>query len=76
MTHGTITVDEVLSISEQLSLGDQLLLIVLLSERLRQELDRDSKPVDMLSLAGMGAELWRKADVDGYLEEERSTWDS
>lgn len=76
MTNGTTTIDEVLSISQQLSLADQLLLISLISERLSQELDRDSEPVDMLSLVGLGAELWQKVDVDAYLEQERASWHS
>jgi hypothetical protein len=69
-------IDEVLYISQQLSLGNQLLLISLLSERARRELDRDGEPVDMLSLAGLGAELWQKVDVDAYLEQERASWNN
>jgi len=70
---GTIAIDKVLFISQQLSLADQLSLISLLSEQIRQELDRDGKAVDMLSLAGLGAELWREIDVDTYLEQERAS---
>jgi hypothetical protein len=69
-------IDQVLYISQQLSLGNQLLLISLLSERARRELDRDGEPVDMLSLAGLGAELWQKVDVDAYLEQERASWNN
>ena len=70
------TLDEVLSASEQLSLADQLSLIGLLSERVRHELDRDNEPVDILSLAGLGAELWQGIDVAAYLEEERASWEN
>jgi len=76
MTSGTIAIDEVLGISQQLSLTDQLSLISLLSEQVRRELDRDGEAVDMLSLAGLGAELWREVDVDTYLEQERASWDN
>ena len=76
MTGGTIAIDEVLGISQQLSLTDQLSLISLLSEQVRRELDRDGEAVDMLSLAGLGAELWREVDVDTYLEQERASWDN
>ena len=69
------TVDQALYISQQLPLDDQLLLISLLSEQVRRELDRDGEPVDMLSLAGLGAELWQNIDVDAYLEQERASWD-
>jgi hypothetical protein len=71
-----ITLDEVLSASERLSLADQLSLISLLFERVRHELDRDNEPVDMLSLAGLGAELWQEIDVDAYLKQERASWEN
>ena len=76
MTSETVMIDEVLCISQQLSLADQLLLISLLSEQVRRELGQDDEPVDMLSLAGLGAELWREVDVDAYLEQERASWDN
>jgi hypothetical protein len=76
MTDETTMIDEVLCISQRLSLADQLLLISLLSERVRRELDRDGEPVDMLSLAGLGAELWQEVDVDAYLEQERASWNN
>jgi len=76
MTSKMTTLDEVLSASEQLSIADQLSLISLLSERVRHELDRDSEPVDMLSLAGLGVELWQEVDVAAYLEEERASWEN
>ena len=76
MASKTITLDEVLYASEQLSLADQLRLIGLLSERLRSEVDQDDGPVDMLSLAGLGAELWQAIDVAAYLEQERASWES
>jgi hypothetical protein len=76
MTSQTVTLDAVLYASEQLSLADQLRLISLLSERLRSEVDQDDGPVDMLSLAGLGAELWQAIDVAAYLEQERASWES
>ena len=65
-----------LDISKRLLLADQLSLISQLSEQVRRELDRDGEPVDMLSLAGLGAELWRETDVAAYLEQERASWES
>jgi hypothetical protein len=76
MASQTVTLDAVLYASEQLSLADQLRLISLLSERLRSEMDQDDGPVDMLSLAGLGAELWQAIDVAAYLEQERASWES
>ena len=75
MARKMTTLDEVLSASERLSLTDQLSLISLLSERLRRELDQDNELVDMLSLAGLGAELWREVDITAYLERERASWE-
>jgi len=72
----TTTLDEALRVSEALPLTDQLRLIGLLSERVRRELDPHNEPVDMLSLAGLGAELWQEIDTDVYLEQERASWGS
>jgi hypothetical protein len=76
MTSETITLDQVLGISGRLSPVDQLRLIGLLSERLRHSMDQSDRPVDMLSLAGLGAELWQAIDVDAYLEQERASWEN
>jgi hypothetical protein len=75
MTSETITLDRVLDISEQLSASDQLRLISLMSERLRSRMGQEGERVDMLSLVGLGAELWRKLNTDAYLEQERASWD-
>lgn len=75
MVASTLTLDDALQISEQLSPADQLRLIGLLSERLRHRLDAGHEPVDMLTLAGVGGELWREIDVDAYLAAERASWD-
>jgi hypothetical protein len=76
MAESTATLEQVIDISEQLAPRDQLRLISLLSERLRSEMEKQTESVDMLSLAGLGADLWAQIDVDAYLEQERSSWDS
>jgi hypothetical protein len=76
MSTEVVTLDQVLDISEQLKPSDQLRLISALSERLRQELGESAELVDMLSLAGVGADLWAQIDVAAYLEKERSSWDN
>ncbi len=72
------TLDEVLSISQRLSPSDQLRLISQLSEELSGKIaDRNQgEPIDMLSLVGVGADVWQSIDVDAYLEEERSSWET
>ena len=39
-------------------------------------MEQKGDQVDMLSLAGLGAELWQEIDTDDYLEQERASWDS
>ena len=68
------TLGQALDISGRLSITDQLSLIGLLSERVRRELGQDAELVDMLSLAGLGAEVWQEIDVAAYLDQERASW--
>ena len=76
MATEAVTLEQVLSISEQLKPSDQLRLIGVLSERLRCEMEPGAAPIDILSLAGLGADLWAQLDVAAYLEEERASWDN
>ena len=75
MTERIATLDEAIGLSAKLSPSDQLRLIGILSERLRSELEQDIEPIDMLSLAGLGAEIWKGLDITTYLEQERASWD-
>ena len=76
MTEQVTSLDEAIVVSERLSPSDQLRLIGVLSERLRGELEQSAESIDMLSLAGLGAEIWKEIDVTTYLEQERASWDS
>ena len=76
MTKQTETLDEAIVVSEKLSPSDQLRLIGILSDRLRGQLEQGVEPVDMLSLAGLGAEIWEDLDIATYLEQERASWES
>lgn len=75
MTERTATLDEAIVVSEKLSPSDRLRLIGILSERLRSELELGVEPIDMLSLTGLGAEIWQDLDIVAYLERERASWD-
>lgn len=68
-------VEQVLDLTAQLSAADQLRLIELLVAQVRARQEHESTAVDMLSLAGVGAELWQQIDVDAYLEQERTNWE-
>jgi len=76
MVGETVTLDKILGISEQLSLTNQLRLISLLSDRLCSKMGQEEDSIDMLSLIGLGAELWQEIDVDAYLEQERASWEN
>ncbi|HRX05256.1 MAG: hypothetical protein KDI07_25110, partial [Anaerolineae bacterium] len=76
MTERIATLDEAIVVSEKLSPSDRLRLIGILSDRLRDELDQGTESIDMLSLAGLGADVWQDLDVSQYLERERASWDS
>ena len=76
MSNQAVTLDQALDVSERLSAKDQLRLISLLSERLQSKVERDVEGIDLLSLAGLGAEIWAQIDVADYLEQERASWNS
>lgn len=49
-----------------------------LSQEVIHLLDRaveEPEVTSILELQGLGKELWRRIDIDRYLEEERSSWD-
>jgi hypothetical protein len=74
MSSKSITWRDVLANSEQLSVADQLRLLAELALRLRPRLDAVDEPVDLLTLAGVGQEVWAKVDTENYLNEERDSW--
>ena len=73
MSSNTITWREVLATSEKLPVSDQLRLITELSLRVRQAIV-EGEPVDLLTLAGVGKEVWEKVDTNAYLNQERDSW--
>jgi len=75
VAHRTGGLGRVLRLMRELPLEDKLRLIGLLTEDLREEMEREGDPVDVLSLVGLGAEVWREVDVDEYVDQERGRWD-
>jgi hypothetical protein len=75
MATETPSLSAALHLSQQLSPSDQLRLIELVSEQLRHTLDTDDEMLDLLTSAGLGAEIWRQVDVDSYLAAERASWE-
>lgn len=58
---------------EKLSLADQLHLVSEVLQRVRLTVVED-EPIDLLTLTGVGAEVWAKVDTDDYLNQERDSW--
>jgi hypothetical protein len=73
MSSSPVTWREVLATTEKLSVSDQLRLITELSLLVRQSLAEDEL-VDMLTLDGVGKEVWSKVSTDDYLNQERDSW--
>jgi hypothetical protein len=72
MTISSLSLDEAMQISEQLSPADQLRLIGLLSERLRQRIEAEDEPVDMLTLPPTlpSADFWQGSDIQDLAEQQ------
>jgi hypothetical protein len=73
MPTNTVNWQEVLMAVEKLSWPDQLRLVAELLLRMQQKVAAN-EPVDLLELAGVGAEVWIGMDTDAYLNEERDSW--
>jgi predicted nucleotidyltransferase len=73
MSSNPITWREVLDTSEKLPISDQLRLITELSLRVQRALV-ENEPVDLLTLDGVGKEVWDRVDTDAYLDQERESW--
>ncbi len=73
MTTQSMNWRDALTLAEELSWPDQLRLISELLLRM-QTLVTESEPVDLLTLSGVGAEVWSKVDTDTYINQERDSW--
>lgn len=68
---------DALHVVERLSRADQLQLITTLLQRMQDEeatIQREDESIDLLTLSGVGADLWAAVDVDAYLQQERDSW--
>ncbi|RME51577.1 MAG: hypothetical protein D6796_00540 [Caldilineae bacterium] len=69
----TPTWQEAMIAVEKLPVADQLRLVSEVLQKMSAKLV-DAEPIDLLTLAGVGAEIWAKIDVDAYLNQERDSW--
>ena len=73
MSTDALTWQEALVTVEKLPVADQLRLISELLLRM-QNLSAASERLDLLDLAGVGADVWRDIDSDKYIDQERDSW--
>jgi hypothetical protein len=74
MTTTSNELEQALDLAARLSAVDRLRLIELLILQIRAQQEHAASSIDMLSLVGVGAELWQQIDVDAYLEQEWNSW--
>jgi len=76
MNANIVTRREVLTLTEQWPIREQLQLITELSARVRTKIATpDQPPIDFLDLAGVGKEVWANIDTDDYINQERDSWE-
>ena len=73
MSAKPLTWQDVLPTVEKLSRADQLRLMSELLRRM-EPLAVETEPIDLLDLAGVGAEVWAEVDANDYLNQERDSW--
>jgi len=72
MSMVTVSYNDVLDLAQQLDPVEQLRLLEALSQSMR----RPVKPrQSILSLQGLGKEIWQGIDAQKYVEQERASWD-
>ena len=54
---------------------EQLRLVEVITTNLRGAVRQPGKKRSILELEGLGADLWRKLDVETYIRQERDSWD-
>jgi len=69
----TITYQEVLALAQQLTPDEQLQLLADLAAFIRQRTILEPLH-DVLEFEGVGEEVWKRIDVEKYIEEERNSW--
>ena len=70
----TTSYDDIMKMTRQLGLSEQLRLLESLAELVRQRVE-SSKQHSILELEGLGAEIWQGIDTQEYIQQERDSWD-
>jgi hypothetical protein len=66
--------DHIISEIKSLSLSDQLVVLEQTVALVRAKTGKASTHRSILELKGRGRDIWKKIDVNEYLEQERSSW--
>ena len=74
MTIPNVSYKDVLILSQQLQVGEQLRLLEALAQVLRERLTTQPQH-SIMELQGLGKEIWQDIEVEAYIEEERASWD-
>ena len=74
MTIPNVSYKDVLTLSQQLQVGEQLRLLEALAQVLRERLTTQPQH-SIMELQGLGKEIWQDIEVEAYIEEERVSWD-
>lgn len=69
-----LTYDDIVVTISNLKPQEQLDLLEFLSSSLRKNLNQKEKEHSLLELEGLGADLWKNIDIEGYVSRERDSW--
>jgi len=69
-----LRLDDYIKGVEGLRPEEQLTLIEIISARLKKLLRQKKRNHSVMELEGLGADIWKGMDAQGYVNEERKSW--
>lgn len=69
-----LTYDDIVVTISTLNPKEQLDLLEVLSSSLRKTLKQRENEHSLLELEGLGADVWKNIDIEGYVSRERDSW--
>jgi RecB family exonuclease len=67
----SVNINDILSQVKELNKDDQHNLLHRLAHLLKKNEAEKNAPKHLISLSGLGSEIWKNIDIDTYIEEER-----
>ena len=71
----TADYEQIAGMARQLGLKERLQLLQELLGTISSDVVEAGSKRSIFELKGVGAEMWRKIDVDEYIRQERASWD-